>query len=338
MTRRCVRWPTACWLCTTDVWPRSNANGQTTPQRHREHRGTDMKNTTVLVLGIVALGLTAITVVQARNVSAPASPAAAAKPPVEERQVAAEGRVAGYPGAEVRVAAERVGRVVRVLVEEGQKVRRGDVLAVIESDELQASVEQSQARLAEAEAQARLAEVTLGRRERLAQEGVLSPHDLDEARNDRDTALARIATWRADIERQRSQLAKSRVLAPLSGVLTLRSVDAGETVETGEPLFSIADLGRLRVEAEADEADASQIALGAPVTVTAQGWTGQAWRGRVEEVADSVTPRRLKPQDPARPTDTRVLAVKVAFAEPTPLKLGATVELRIQPLQTSRKD
>jgi hypothetical protein len=67
------------------------------------------------------------------------------------------------------------------------------------------------------------------------------------------------------------------------------------------------------------------------VTVTAQGWTGQSWRGRVEEVADSVTLRRLKPQDPARPTDTRVLAVKVAFTDPTPLKLGATVELRIAP-------
>jgi hypothetical protein len=67
------------------------------------------------------------------------------------------------------------------------------------------------------------------------------------------------------------------------------------------------------------------------VTVTAQGWAGLGWPGRVEEVADSVTPRRLKPQDPARPTDTRVLAVKVAFTEPTPLKLGATVELRIQP-------
>jgi len=289
-----------------------------------------MKNTTLVILGIVGLGLTAITVVQARNVSVPVTQAAA--PAASARRVAAEGRVAAYPGAEVRVAAERVGRVVRVLVEEGQKVRRGDVLAVIESDELRASVEQSQARLAEAEAQARLAEITLGRRERLAQEGVLSAHDLDEARNDRDTAHARIATWRADIERQRSLLARSRVLAPLAGVVTLRSVDAGETVETGQPLFSIADLGRLRVEAEADEADASQIVVGAAVAVTAQGWAGQSWPGRVEEVADSVTPRRLKPQDPSRPTDTRVLAVKVAFTEPTPLKLGATVELRIQPV------
>jgi hypothetical protein len=50
----------------------------------------------------------------------------------------------------------------------------------------------------------------------------------------------------------------------------------------------------------------------------------------VEEVADAVTLRRLKPQDPSRPTDTRILAVKVAFSEPTPLKLGTTVELKIQ--------
>jgi len=48
-------------------------------------------------------------------------------------------------------------------------------------------------------------------------------------------------------------------------------------------------------------------------------------------VADSVTLRKLKPQDPARPTDTRILAVKIAFGEPTPLKLGTTVDLRIEP-------
>ena len=52
--------------------------------------------------------------------------------------------------------------------------------------------------------------------------------------------------------------------------------------------------------------------------------------GRVEEVADSVTLRKLKPQDPSRPTDTRILAVKVAFDEPSPLRLGTTVELRIR--------
>ena len=57
--------------------------------------------------------------------------------------------------------------------------------------------------------------------------------------------------------------------------------------------------------------------------------SGRSWRGTVEEVRDSVTPRLLEPQDPARPSDTRVLGVKVAFAEPTPLKLGTTVELEV---------
>ena len=67
------------------------------------------------------------------------------------------------------------------------------------------------------------------------------------------------------------------------------------------------------------------------MTIHADGYPGLSWQGRIEEVADSVTVRKLKPQDPGRPTDTRILAVKVAFGETTPLKLGTTVELRIQP-------
>jgi len=102
-------------------------------------------------------------------------------------------------------------------------------------------------------------------------------------------------------------------------------------VETGDHAFTVADLGRLRIEGEAHEADAEAVTLGAEVTITADGYPGHSWRGRVEEIPDSVTLRRIKPQDPSRPTDARVLAVKVAFAEPAPLKLGTTVDLRIAP-------
>jgi multidrug resistance efflux pump len=108
-----------------------------------------------------------------------------------------------------------------------------------------------------------------------------------------------------------------------------RRVDAGQMVSSGDHAFTVADLTRLRVEGEAHEADAGEVVLGAAVTITTDSYPGRAWRGRVEEVPDSVTLRRIKPQDPSRPTDARVLAVKVAFAEPTPLKLGTTVDLRI---------
>lgn len=69
--------------------------------------------------------------------------------------------------------------------------------------------------------------------------------------------------------------------------------------------------------------------LGSPVTIRAEGVTGVSWKGHVEEIPDEVTARKLKPQDPGKPTDTRVLLVKVAIDEPTPLKLGRRVEVEI---------
>jgi multidrug resistance efflux pump len=94
-------------------------------------------------------------------------------------------------------------------------------------------------------------------------------------------------------------------------------------------LCAIADLDRLRLEVEVDEYDAGRVALGAPVRITAEGYDGQDWLGKVEDIPDAVTARRLRPQDPARPVDVRVLLVKVALQQATPLKLGQRVEVRI---------
>ena len=77
-----------------------------------------------------------------------------------------------------------------------------------------------------------------------------------------------------------------------------------------------------------DEFDTARIQLGAAVRVRAEGF-GQTWTGRVEEIPDTVTNRPIKPQDPARPTDTRVLLVKIALGSPTPLKLGQRVEVEL---------
>jgi RND family efflux transporter MFP subunit len=228
------------------------------------------------------------------------------------------------------VGAERVGRLVRLAVVESQTVRKGEVLAELESDELRAALDEAQARVAEAEAEVRLAESNLERRQGLAAQQILSSHDLDQATRDLEITRARRETARATVARDEAQLRKTRILAPISGTIVGRHVDAGETVDVGTRIVTVADLGRLRIEGEADEADAAGVAAGAAVTITADGYPGKTWRGTVEEVADSMTLRKLKPQDPGRPTDTRILAVKVAFAEQTPLRLGTTVELRIQ--------
>lgn len=288
-----------------------------------------MRMRKLVVWGGVGAVLLSATVFQALQASAPAPPAAAPARPAE-RLLAAEGRVVAYPGAEVSVAAERAGRLVRVLVNESQVVKAGQLLAEIESDELRAALDEARARVREAEAELRLAELNERRRADLVRQEVVAVHDLDQATRDREIGAARLETARAEVARLEAQLRKSRILAPISGTVTLRSVDAGEMVAAGTPVVTIADLTRLRVEGEADEADAPLLRAGARVTVSAQGRAGQQWPGVVEEVADSATLRRLKPQDPARPTDTRIVAVKVAFAGPAPLKLGTTVDLGIE--------
>ena len=288
-----------------------------------------MKTRALWMTAALGLGLLGATVLQALNARGMAPPPLVPPAP-PARHVAAEGRVFAYPGAEVRVSAERGGRLVRLAVEERQRVRRGDLLAELDGSELDAALREARARVAEAEAEIRLAAASLARQERLVEQKIAAAHDLDQARRDLEIARARRETARAEAARIEAQLAKTRIVAPISGTVIARPVDAGETVEAGEAIVTLADLTRLRIEGEADEADAAALAEGAAVRIRAEGYPDEEWRGRVEEIADAVTLRRLKPQDPSRPTDTRILAVKVAFAETTPLRLGTTVELRIE--------
>ena len=120
-----------------------------------------------------------------------------------------------------------------------------------------------------------------------------------------------------------------RLTAPIDGVVTARHAHPGEIARPGTALVTIADLKQLRIEAEVDEFDTARVALGSPVTITAEGYGATTWRGTVEEIPDSVVSRRTRPTDPGRPIDARVLPIKIAFAEPTPLKLGQRVDVEI---------
>lgn len=289
-----------------------------------------MRSSLVLLsLGGVGLALLAGTVVQTRpqipGAAISQNAAAAARGPLTG--VAAEGRVVAYPGSEVTIGADAVGRLLRVSVEEGDVVKKGQVLAEIDASDLIASRDEAKARLDEATAERHLAQLNADRKVKLFAEGVLPAFDRDAAARDVEITQARIDTARASIKRLDATIAKTRLVSPINGTVTSRIVNAGQMVDRGDPAFVVADLNRLRIEGEAHEADAGRVAIGAEVEIRADGFPGRSFRGRVEEIPGNVTLRRIKPQDPARPTDVRVLAVKVAFAEKTPLKLGTTVDL-----------
>lgn len=281
-------------------------------------------------LAVVAAGLAAGYggLSEKRAVAAEAAPALA---PAAPARILAEGRLAAYPGAEVTLSAEIAGTLARLPVQEKDSVRAGQVVAELKSDELRAALGEARARIEEAEADLRLAQSESGRTERLVQANFVSRQVLDDRNRNQDAARARLASARAAVKRYEAALDHTRLVSPLSGVVVRRHAHPGETVDKGVPVLTVADLSRTRIEAEIDEFDAGRIRLGDAVRLTAEGYGGQSWRGRVEEIPDAVMQRSLKPDDPGRPSDTRVLLVKIALEEPTPLKLGQRAEIEILP-------
>lgn len=277
------------------------------------------------VLGLEAHGLLANS---APGVAVPAVGHGAAADAGAGR-IVAEGRLTTYPGAEVLVGSEVAGTIVSLPVIEKQRVRKGELIALLRADDLAAQLAEARARVVEAEAEIRLAEAERARAESLYAQQVDTASRRDRAVRDLEVSQARRTTSLAATTRLEAEIAKRRIVAPIDGVVIVRHVDSGEAIEARAGIVTIADLAQVRIEAEVDEFDAGKLVVGATVAIAAEGYDGQRWRGTVEEIPDSVQGRRLKPQDPGKPADTRVLLVKIRLDEPTPLKLGQRVEVEI---------
>ncbi|HEX7152584.1 MAG TPA: efflux RND transporter periplasmic adaptor subunit [Thermoanaerobaculia bacterium] len=281
----------------------------------------------------LALLLIIVTVAQvkamrsARGGVPPQQAAAAAQK--ETFKVVAEGRLVAYPGAEVTVGSDVAGTLESLAVVEKDRVRKGQTIAIVKADDLRAALGEARARVGEAEADIRLYESEVARAKSLFHEDVGSRQAWEKAERDLDAARARRASAVAEVRRLDAVLAKTVITAPIDGVVITRHVHAGESVESGAPLLTIANLDKTRVEAEIDEYDAARVRLGGEASIAAEGYE-ESWPGTIEEIPDAVVNRRLKPQDPSKPIDTRVLLVKIAFDEKTPLKLGQRVEVRIR--------
>lgn len=276
------------------------------------------------LLGILILAATVVQVNATRRKPAPPRADKTAETP----HVVAEGRVVAYPGAEVTIGTDVAGTIARLTVDEKEPVRRGDTIAVIEADDTRAALGVARARVGEADADIRLFQSEVARARNLWQMDIGSEQARQKAERDLDAARARRASAAAEVARLEALVEKTRITAPIDGVVITRHAHAGETIAAGAPIVNVADLSRTRIEAEIDEYDVARVKLGAPVLIHAEGFD-EAWHGTIEEIPDSVINRRLKPQDPSKPIDTRVLLVKIAFAEPTPLKLGQRVEVKV---------
>ncbi|HEY2587457.1 MAG TPA: efflux RND transporter periplasmic adaptor subunit [Tepidisphaeraceae bacterium] len=243
--------------------------------------------------------------------------------------VVAEGRVVTYPGERVSVAAELGGRIARLAVAEGQVVHKGDLIAQLEAEEYRAGLAEATARLGEIDADISLLEWKLKRTTDLTARGATPLVEVEQQRRDLAAARARRLAAAAHADQLRIQVDRTTITAPIDGTVITRFAQESEVVQAGSPIVTIANLAHTRIEAEVNEFDGAAVVPGGRAFVTAEGFPGVRWPATVEEVPQVVVTRQLRPQDPGRPTDSGVVLVKLALPEPTPLRLGQRVEVRI---------
>ena len=206
------------------------------------------------------------------------------------------------PTTQIDVSSEMSGVVRVVNVENNSLIKKGDVLAELDSERfkaqlrsLQASVGSAKAKLADTQATLQASELALTRQKSLQKKGLVITQDLEAAQAAEQRAVAAVASAQADIlvaianlGLKQIDIDKSQILSPVDGIVLKRAVEPGQTVASSlqaPVLFTLAeDLKRMQLEANIDEADIGTVKLGQRANFTVDAFTGRNFPARIEAV------------------------------------------------------
>lgn len=204
------------------------------------------------------------------------------------RTLAAQGNIVAWQ--EAVVGGELSGfRIVEVLVNVGDRVRKGQPLARVNAETVAIDVAQARAMAAEAEAVLAEAKANAARSRDLAAKGFLSPQGATQAATAEATAAARLAALRARLQAEEVRLAQTQVLSPDDGTISARTATVGALTQPGQDLFRLIRGNRLEWRAEVTAGELDRLAPGMPAVI--QLPNGAEVRGRARTIAPTVDPQ-----------------------------------------------
>lgn len=182
------------------------------------------------------------------------------------------------------------GQVRAVMVEPGDWVRQGQVLAVVDRSVQNQQQASQSAQISVAQADARLAQANLDRALKLVDRGFISAADIDRLTATRDSAVAQVRVARAQLGQLQATAARLSILAPASGLVLQRSVEVGQVVGGGSAvLFRMAKDGEMELLAQLSEDDLARIDVGAEARVKPVG-SNETFIGHVWQVSPVIDP------------------------------------------------
>lgn len=202
------------------------------------------------------------------------------------------------------------GRVSAILVEAGDHVHRGQLLARIDTSVLEPQVANLQASLELARAESQLAAAEYRRAQAVGAAGALSAEETEKRRSNSVTAAAKVKVAAAQLAEAQAKLARAEVRAPAEGTLLTRTVEVGQTVAPGATLFRLAEGNEVELRGEVAEQDLSLLKVGQAVDVRLTG-TSTVYPGRVRLLGAVIDPQ------------TRLGVVRVSLTRDPNLRPGA---------------
>ena len=194
------------------------------------------------------------------------------------------------PKEQATVRAEIGGAVLSVTAEQGQAVRKGQVLARIEAHTADEAVTSAESAVRSQEQALELARRERDRAEKLVSAGAVAERAVEAARNEVVRLESEMAGARSRLTTARKTLADATVTAPISGVVAERPVNAGDVVAPGTALYTIVVPSSIQLEASEPSEALTAIKVGAQVSFEVRGYPGQTFTGRIERVSPTADP------------------------------------------------
>ena len=235
---------------------------------------------------------------------APARPALVAQP------LSADASQDVFPG-EIRARYEpelgfRIGgKISQRLVDVGDRVSEGTVLAKLDTDDVSLKLDAVRAQMASAQADHKLASSELERYRELMERNVISRSQFDSFESRYDASVAQLRQARANLKVARNQADYASLKAPRDGVIAQRLAEAGQVVAAGQAVFVLAIDGDREVRIDLPEQDVGRFKIGMPVAIELWSRPGEVFEGKIRELSPAADPR------------SRTFEARVAFENAT---------------------
>ncbi|MEO8101972.1 MAG: efflux RND transporter periplasmic adaptor subunit [Betaproteobacteria bacterium] len=176
------------------------------------------------------------------------------------------------------------GEVRLVMAREGERVNQGQVLAQIDTSDLQARLDAQVAALEEAKARWSIADKNRESNLKLLKQNFISQNAFDTTNSTFDASAASVRSAEAQVRLARNAMQDAVVRAPISGILARKMVNGGEKVGPDSPMFTVVDLAKMEIEAPAPASEIPGVKVGQTASFKVDGFSDRVFEGRVERI------------------------------------------------------